>query len=106
MVRKPLYQRQLLVLIRSRSESGPPGTRSFLLPEPARRENAAPGSGNAGRPAFRPGRKTQVRKPSRPTLTLDMTDPTTVSVDTDLLAEPRLVDEQGAAARWGGDAGG
>src|SRR6202166_4325914 len=30
---KPLYQPQLMVLIRSRIESGPPGTRSFLLPE-------------------------------------------------------------------------
>jgi hypothetical protein len=33
---KALYQRQLWYLIRSRIESGPPGTRSFLLPEPAR----------------------------------------------------------------------
>src|ERR1700716_3609558 len=32
---KPLYQPQLMVLIRSRIESGPPGTRSFLLPERA-----------------------------------------------------------------------
>jgi ribosome maturation factor RimP len=32
-------------------------------------------------------------------LTLDMTDPTAGSVDTDLLAEPRLVVEPGAAAR-------
>ena len=30
---KPLYQPQLMVLIRSRIESGPLGTRSFLLPE-------------------------------------------------------------------------
>jgi ribosome maturation factor RimP len=35
----------------------------------------------------------------RQILTLDMTDPTAGSVDTDLLAEPRLVVEPGAAAR-------
>ncbi|HWX06586.1 MAG TPA: ribosome maturation factor RimP, partial [Bradyrhizobium sp.] len=32
-------------------------------------------------------------------MTLDMTDPTERSVDTDLLAEPRLVVEPGVAAR-------
>src|SRR6266576_1127915 len=44
---KPLYQRQLMVLIRSRIESGPLGTRSFLLPERAsadQRRRARPGS--------------------------------------------------------------
>src|SRR6202158_5804164 len=41
----------------------------------------------------------------RPTLTLDMTDPTAVSVDTDLLAEPRLVVEPGMAARVSAVAG-
>jgi len=35
----------------------------------------------------------------RPPLTLDMTDPIAASVDIDLLAEPRLVVEPGAAAR-------
>jgi ribosome maturation factor RimP len=48
----------------------------------------------------------QARKKVRPTtldsqaaLTLDMTDPTAGSVDTELLAEPRLVVEPGVAAR-------
>src|SRR6202163_654873 len=41
----------------------------------------------------------------RPTLTLDMTDPTAGSVDTDLLAEPRLVVETGVAARVSAVAG-
>src|SRR6266704_2880203 len=41
----------------------------------------------------------------RAILTLDMTDPTTGSVDTDLLAEPRLVVEPGAAARVSAVAG-
>lgn len=35
----------------------------------------------------------------RPPLTLDMTEPTATSVDTDLLSEPRLVVEPGVAAR-------
>jgi ribosome maturation factor RimP len=38
-------------------------------------------------------------------LTLDMTDPTAVSVETDLLAEPRLVVEPGVAARVSAVAG-
>ncbi len=41
----------------------------------------------------------------RPTLTLDMTDPTAGSVDIDLLAEPRLVTEPGMAARVSAVAG-
>src|SRR5947207_4981849 len=41
----------------------------------------------------------------RPLLTLDMTDPTAGSVDADLLAEPRLVVEPGAAARVSAVAG-
>src|SRR5205814_8693035 len=41
----------------------------------------------------------------RPVLTLDMTDPTAVSVDIDLLAEPRLVVEPGMAARVSAVAG-
>src|SRR6476661_3962032 len=39
------------------------------------------------------------------TLTLDMTDPTAGSMDTDLLAEPRLVVEPGLAARVSAVAG-
>src|SRR6266704_2439980 len=41
----------------------------------------------------------------RAILTLDMTDPTAGSVDTDLLAEPRLVVEPGMAARVSAVAG-
>src|ERR1700732_2445200 len=41
----------------------------------------------------------------RPTLTLDMTDPTAGSVDPDLLSEPRLVVEPGMAARVSAAAG-
>src|ERR1700732_5331905 len=41
----------------------------------------------------------------RPTLTLDMTDPTAGSVDPDLLSEPRLVVEPGMAARVSAVAG-
>src|ERR1700742_331813 len=43
--------------------------------------------------------------PSRPVLTLDMTDPTTDHTDIDLLAEPRLVVEPGVAARVSAVAG-
>src|SRR6266853_2842926 len=91
-----------MVLIRSRIESGPPGTRSFLLPERARRSATAGASGRTAGPACRTGPKpTQVRL----ILTLDMTDPTTASVDTDLLAEPRLIVEPGMAARVSAVAG-
>ena len=41
----------------------------------------------------------------RPPLTLDMTERAAVSVDTDLLAEPRLVVEPGMAARVSAVAG-
>ena len=44
-------------------------------------------------------------QPSQAALTLDMTDPTAGSVDTDLLAEPRLVVEPGMAARVSAVAG-
>src|SRR4051812_27620555 len=44
-------------------------------------------------------------QPSQAALTLDMTDPTAGSVDTDLLAEPRLVVEPGVAARVSAVAG-
>src|SRR6202163_1826981 len=100
---KPLYQPQLMVLIRSRIESGPPGTRSFLLPERARRVRRRARLRQHSRTGFpaRPPKPTQVRLP----LTLDMTDPTTGSVDTDLLAEPRLVVEPGMAARVSAVAG-
>src|SRR3984893_9076696 len=94
--RKPLYQRQLMVLIRSRIESGPRGTRSFLLPGPARGLMARGRLGKRSRTGF-PARPQPLQ--DWPNLTLDMTDPTTGSVDPDLLAEPRLVVEPGAAAR-------
>src|SRR5882724_9066449 len=56
---KPLYEAQLMVLTRSRIESGPPGTRSFLLPEwvPATYD-AGPASGDR-----RTANPTQVRPP-------------------------------------------
>src|SRR5229473_1590589 len=85
-----------MVLIRSRIESGPPRTRSFLLPERALpRTGGRPGSGN------RPDRSEGPASThaSKTLLTLDMTDPTAGSVDIDLLAEPRLVVEPGLAAR-------
>ena len=89
-----------MVLIRSRIESGPLRTRSFLLPERARRDRRRTGSDAGGPP-----------KPANPSsrldaiLTLDMTDPTAGSVDTELLAEPRLVVEPGVAARVSAVAG-
>jgi ribosome maturation factor RimP len=92
-----------MVLIRSRIESGPLGTRSFLLPERASADNHA-GLARVAQPdrLTRPGSNPmQVR----PTLTLDMTDPTAGSVDIDLLAEPRLVTEPGMAARVSAVAG-
>jgi ribosome maturation factor RimP len=63
------------------------------------------------RPGFNP---THVRKPNKTTesdsqvraiLTLHMTDPIAATVDTDLLAEPRLVVEPGMAARVSAVAG-
>jgi ribosome maturation factor RimP len=53
----------------------------------------------AGPPTQRKSDRAPTRTAKRQILTLDMTDPTTGSVDTDLLAEPRLVVEPGAAAR-------
>ena len=101
--RKPLYQPQLMVLIRSRIESGPLRTRSFLLPERARRR-IRPGA--AGTPAERRLNRTHAKRLQDQTiLTLDMTDPTAGSVDPDLLAEPRLVVEPGVAARVSAVAG-
>src|SRR5579863_10031456 len=69
---KPLYQPQLMVLIRSRIESGPPGTRSFLLPEPAP-PHAMPGLVRADRrdrrfwslPTQLKSEKSQTRPPKR-----------------------------------------
>src|SRR5258708_34753624 len=85
-----------MVLIRSRIESGPPRTRSFLLPERALpRTGGRPGSGN--RPDRGEGPASTLA--SKTLLTLDMTDPTAGSVDIELLAEPRLVVEPGLAAR-------
>ncbi len=73
---------------------GPPGPALFYyLNKPAVVRRRA-----RCRPGLNP---TQVR----PLLTLDMTDPTTGSVDTDLLAEPRLVVEPGMAARVSAVAG-
>ena len=53
----------------------------------------------AGPPTQRKSDRAASKTAKRQILTLDMTDPTTGSVDTDLLAEPRLVVEPGAAAR-------
>jgi ribosome maturation factor RimP len=53
----------------------------------------------AGPPTQRKSDRAPSKTAKRQILTLDMTDPTTGSVDTDLLAEPRLVVEPGAAAR-------
>src|SRR5260370_15542383 len=85
-----------MVLIRSRIESGPPRTRSFLLPE-----RAQPGTGGGPGSGNRPDRSEGPASTHacKTLLTLDMTDPTTGSVDLDLLAEPRLVGEPGLAAR-------
>src|SRR5258708_35968961 len=91
-----------MVLIRSRIESGPPRTRSFLLPERARpRTGGRPGSGN--RPDR--GEGPASTHASKTLLTLDMTDPTAGSVNLDLLAEPRLVVEPGLGARVSAVAG-
>src|ERR1700729_2544555 len=49
--------------------------------------------------------KTTAKPVSKANLTFDMTDPTPGSVETDLLAEPRLVVEPGAAARVSAVAG-
>src|SRR5258708_146531 len=104
---KPLYRRQLMVLIRSRIESGPPGTRSFLLPERARRVRRPARLGQSSRTTVEGPASTQRKSASqvRQPLTLDMTDPTTGSVDAELLAEPRLVVEPGTAARVSAVAG-
>src|SRR6266487_486329 len=61
--------------------------------------------GPAGSPAGPPSEAGTNPMQVRPILTLDMTDPTTGSVDTDLLAEPRLVVEPGMAARVSAVAG-
>src|ERR1700736_1486183 len=62
--------------------------------------DAGPGSGRPpDRPTQRKSDRARSKTAKRQILTLDMTDPTTGSVDTDLLAEPRLVVEPGAAAR-------
>src|SRR3954471_11304246 len=83
-----------MVLIRSRIESGPHRTRSFLLPERTRRRRCL---------GFRAGCPNNASKNSL--LTLDMTDPTFDAVDLDLLAEPRLVTEPGVAERVSAVAG-
>jgi ribosome maturation factor RimP len=58
-----------------------------------------PVQATAGPPTQRKSDRAPSKTAKRQILTLDMTDPTTGSVDTDLLAEPRLVVEPGAAAR-------
>jgi ribosome maturation factor RimP len=80
---------------------GPFRTRSFLLPERAWRQRW-PGSGRSDGPE---GPATTRKAKLDSLLTLDMTDPTIDSVDTDLLAEPRLVVEPGMAARVSAVAG-
>jgi ribosome maturation factor RimP len=70
---------------------GPPGPALFYyLNGPGK---IRPGTGPG--PLERPQAKTVLKAD----LTLDMTDPTTGSMETDLLDEPRLVVEPGAAAR-------
>jgi ribosome maturation factor RimP len=70
---------------------GPPGPALFYyLNGPGK---IRPGTGPG--PLERPQAKTVLKAD----LTLDMTDPTTGSTETDLLDEPRLVVEPGAAAR-------
>ena len=82
---------------------GPPGPALFYyLIEPDAENGAGSGSGSPAGPAFRPG-LTQRKLDSL--LTLDMTDPTSGSIDTDLLAEPRLVVEPGMAAQVSAVAG-
>src|SRR3954454_20327606 len=83
-----------MVLIRSRIESGPHRTRSFLLPERTRRRRCRVPSGVPTLDASK-----------NSLLTLDMTDPTLDAVDLDLRAEPRLVSEPGMAARVSAVAG-
>jgi len=75
---KSLYHRELMVLIRSRIESGPRGPALFYyLIEPGADDGA--GSAQAAcRSSFRPG-LTQRKLDSL--LTLDMTDPTSGSID-------------------------
>jgi len=58
-----------------------------------------------GRNAPKTIAKTTAKPVLKANLTFDMTDPTPVSVETDLLAEPRLVVEPGAAARVSAVAG-
>jgi len=104
-----------------RSESGPPGTRSFLLPGlcydtralspgsalgQARRgpdQVALPDKGRSGQTMQAQARHEQASL--RANLTLDMTDPSSGFVDAELLAEPRLVVEPGVAARVSAIAG-
>jgi ribosome maturation factor RimP len=75
---------------------GPPGTRSFLLPEQSRSQ-AGSGGCSGNRPGL--GLKALKKQQNEANLTLVMTEPTVPSVDAGLLAEPRLVVEPGVAAR-------
>jgi len=82
---------------------GPPGPALFYyLIEPDADDGAGSGSGS------QPDRLLRDRPHQRKLdslLTFDMTDPTSGSVDADLLAEPRLVVEPGMAARVSAVAG-
>jgi ribosome maturation factor RimP len=82
---------------------GPPGPALFYyLIEPDADDGAGSGSGS------QPDRLLRDRLHQRKLdslLTFDMTDPTSGSVDADLLAEPRLVVEPGMAARVSAVAG-
>src|SRR5215212_12206123 len=63
---KRLYQPQLMVLIRSRIESGPLGTRSFLLPERASGLFPGPAPGKATADQAREAPRTSVKvRPNR-----------------------------------------
>jgi ribosome maturation factor RimP len=92
-------RRNLWFLIRSRIESGPLGTRSFLLPErpPSHRRSGVPFGQQPPDRTAPWSRHNPVTV--RPILTLDMTDPVAQTPDHELLDEPRLVVEPGAAAR-------
>src|SRR5689334_18361710 len=76
------------LLIRSRDESGPERTRSFLLPEPCGTERSQRGQCSLNRQG-------QSNLTADTTADLGMTDPIAPSMDADLLAEPRLIVEPG-----------
>jgi ribosome maturation factor RimP len=87
---------------------GPPGPALFYYLNGPGTQGRRPYQGITP-PDLRKARKerqtTPLDRPSQAALTLDMTDPIAGSVDTDLLAEPRLVVEPGVAARVSAVAG-